>query len=113
MGYNNLWIVMAPMALCACTAHAQDKPATASPPRSPGVEAPAQRLPTDIRRVTLIVRDMETSLRLYRDVVGLQVNYDTVVETSGVALPAGEPGAKARLVLLNSNDPFIGWIGLM
>jgi catechol 2,3-dioxygenase-like lactoylglutathione lyase family enzyme len=32
---------------------------------------------------------------------------------SGVALPAGEPGAKARLVLLNANDPFIGWIGLM
>ena len=32
---------------------------------------------------------------------------------SGVALPAGEPGAKARLVLLNGNDLFIGWIGLM
>ena len=97
------------LALTACTAQAQDRPATSSP----GVEAPAERLPTDIRRVTLIVRDMEASLKLYRDVVGLQVNYDTVVETSGVALPAGEPGAKARLVLLNSNDPFVGWIGLM
>ena len=32
---------------------------------------------------------------------------------SGVALPAGVPGAKSRLVLLNGNDPFIGWIGLM
>ena len=64
---------------------------------SPGVEAPAERLPTDVRRVTLIVRDIEASLRLYRDVVGLKVNYDTVVGTSGVALPAGEPGAKARL----------------
>lgn len=30
-----------------------------------------------------------------------------------MALPAGEPGASARLVLLNANDPFIGWIGLM
>lgn len=99
--------------LSACAAQAQDKPATSSPPKSPGVEAPAERLPTDIRRVTLIVRDMETSLKLYRDVVGMKVNYDTVVETSGVALPAGEPGAKARLVLLNANDPFIGWIGLM
>ncbi|MDM7957481.1 VOC family protein [Blastomonas sp.] len=100
---------MTALVLTACTAHAQDRPATSSP----GVEAPAERLPTDIRRVTLIVRDMEASLKLYRDVVGLQVNYDTVVETSGVALPAGEPGAKARLVLLNANDPFIGWIGLM
>lgn len=94
------------LATCAPTAQA---PATSSP----GVTAPAERLPTDVRRATIIVRDMENSLRLYRDVVGMQVNYDTVVETSGVALPAGEPGAKARLVLLNANDPFIGWIGLM
>jgi catechol 2,3-dioxygenase-like lactoylglutathione lyase family enzyme len=78
-----------------------------------GVEKPAERIPTDIRRATIIVRNMETSLKLYRDVMGLKVNYDTVVTTSGVALPAGEPGAKARLVLLNSNDPYIGWIGLM
>ena len=27
--------------------------------------------------------------------------------------PAGVPGAKARLVLLNANDPFVGWVGLM
>jgi catechol 2,3-dioxygenase-like lactoylglutathione lyase family enzyme len=78
-----------------------------------GVEKPAQPVPTDIRRATIIVRDMETSLKLYRDVMGLKVNYDTVVTTSGVALPAGKPGAKARLVLLNGNDPYIGWIGLM
>ena len=45
--------------------------------------------------------------------MGLKVNYDTVVTTSGVALPAGVPGAKARLVLLNGNDPYTGWIGLM
>lgn len=95
--------------LSACTALAQNRPATSSA----GFVPPAERLPTDIRRVTMIVRDMETSLKLYRDVVGMQVNYDTVLETSGVALPAGEPGAKARLVLLNANDPFIGWIGLM
>jgi catechol 2,3-dioxygenase-like lactoylglutathione lyase family enzyme len=80
---------------------------------SPGVAKPAERLPTDIRRTTLIVRDMENSLKLYRDVLGMKINYDTVVTMSGVALPAGEPGAKARLVLLNGNDPFIGWIGLM
>lgn len=80
---------------------------------SPGVRRPAERLPTDIRRTTLIVRDMENSLKLYRDVLGMTINYDTVVTMSGVALPAGPPGAQARLVLLNGNDPFIGWIGLM
>ena len=91
-------------------------PASAQSERSTvaaGVEKPAERIPTDIRRTTLIVRSIENSLKLYRDVFGMKVNYDTVVQTSGVALPAGKPGAKARLVLLNSNDTYIGWIGLM
>jgi len=71
------------------------------------------RLPTDIRRASMVVRDMEKSLEFYRDVLGLEVNYDTIVELSGVNLPVGKPGAKARLVLLNGNDPYIGWIGLL
>lgn len=95
-------------ALAGC-AHAQQ----ATGPQAAGVERPAERLPTDVRRATIIVRDMETSLALYRDVIGLAVNYDTTVQTSGVALPAGEPGATARLVLLNANDPWVGWLGLM
>jgi catechol 2,3-dioxygenase-like lactoylglutathione lyase family enzyme len=78
-----------------------------------GVAKPTERLPTDIRRVTMIVRSMENSLTLYRDVMGMKINYDAILPMSGVALPAGEPGAQARLVLLNSNDPYIGWIGLM
>jgi catechol 2,3-dioxygenase-like lactoylglutathione lyase family enzyme len=98
------------LALVAAPAVAKKKRAA---PSSPGVEKPAERLPTDIRRVTMIVRSMDNSLKLYRDVLGLKINYDAVVPMSGVALPAGEPGAKARLVLLNANDPFIGWIGLM
>lgn len=82
-------------------------------PIAAGVDAPAERLPTDVRRTTIIVRDIENSLALYRNVIGLEVNYDTQVTTSGVALPAGEPGATARLVLLNANDAWVGWIGLM
>lgn len=91
-----------------------DAPANASSARAAaGVETPANRIPTDVRRTTIITRDIEKSLALYRDVIGLEVNYDTTVTTSGVALPAGEPGATARLVLLNSNDNWVGWIGLM
>lgn len=78
-----------------------------------GVEVPKDRLPTDVRRLTILVRDMENSLKLYRDVIGLKLNYDQRLTVSGVALPAGVPGNKVRLVLLNGNDPFIGWIGLM
>lgn len=83
-----------------------------APKASPGAAA-APDVPTDIRRVTLIVRSVDRSLALYRDVLGLKVNYDAEVIMSGVALPAGEPGAKARLVLLQSKDPWIGWIGLL
>ena len=78
-----------------------------------GVAVPKQRLPTDVRRLTILVRDMENSLALYRDVIGLKMNYDERLTVSGVALPAGVPGNTVRLVLLNGNDPFIGWIGLM
>ena len=73
----------------------------------------ADRVPTDVRRTTVIVRDMEASLAFWRDALGLVENYDTEVTLSGVALPVGTPGTRARLVLLNANDPFIGWIGLM
>ena len=103
-------ILLVGLAVAACSSP-YERPQIAS--ASPGVEKPTEALPTDIRRVTMIVRDMENSLKLYRDVMGLKVNYDAVLPMSGVALPAGQPGAKARLVLLNGNDPFIGWIGLM
>ncbi|MEM9500486.1 MAG: VOC family protein [Pseudomonadota bacterium] len=112
-----LGLALGTAALAGCTAtnSYNDTAASASDdaPRAVGVKAPEERLPTDVRRTTLIVRSIENSLKLYRDVIGLEVNYDTTVTTSGVALPAGEPGATARLVLLNANDPWVGWVGLM
>ena len=71
------------------------------------------KVPTDIRRASIVVRDMDKSLEFYQGALGLEVNYDTVVELSGVNLPVGEPGSKARLVLLNGNDPYVGWVGLL
>jgi len=100
-------LVLALASLASLPAAAQQAPAAA------GVSAPAQPVPTDIRRLTILVRDIESSLKLYRDVLGLKVNYDAEIKVSGVALPAGVPGNRTRLVLLNGNDPWIGWIGLM
>lgn len=99
-------VVAGLMGGCAATTPA----ATQANPAAVSVD---QKAPTDFRRVTLIVRDIDASLKLYRDVLGFSLNYDQRLEMSGVALPAGEPGAKARLVLLNANDAFIGWIGLL
>lgn len=76
-------------------------------------DAESQKFPTDFRRLSLIVDDIDESLKLYRDILGFQVNYDSVVTMSGKALPAGEPGSKARLVLVSSNDSWVGWLGFL
>ncbi len=73
---------------------------------------PEERIPVDIRRTTLVVRDIEQSLPLYRDALGLKVIYDQRLGAS--AGPDGQPGAPTlRLVLLRANDNFIGVLGLL
>lgn len=105
------------LGLIACQPAGEDSTSQNIPDKSTtAVKAPdasTQKFPTDLRRVSLIVEDIGESLKLYRDVLGFEVNYDTEVTMSGVALPAGEPGAKARLVLISSNDSWVGWIGLL
>lgn len=117
MQTKTLGLTLCALALAGCTVtnnyNGTAASASGNPPSAAGVDAPVERLPTDVRRTTIIVRDIENSLKLYRDVLGLEINYDTTVTTSGVALPAGKPGATARLVLLNANDAWVGWIGLM
>lgn len=64
----------------------------------------SERIPVDVRRTTLIVRDVDRSLAFWRDGLGLTVVYDRVLGTA--------PNT-TRLVLLRGNDQFIGAIGLM
>jgi catechol 2,3-dioxygenase-like lactoylglutathione lyase family enzyme len=75
------------------------------------IAPPAERVPIDIRRITIIVRDMDRALRLYRDALGMKVNYDAAMNVSGPAFTQNGPPRPIRLVLLNANDPWIGWIG--
>ncbi len=74
--------------------------------------AESERIPVDVRRVTLVVRDIDKSLPLYRDALGLKVVYD---ERLGAGTDKdGKPTPpNLRLVLLRANDDFIGVIGLM
>lgn len=71
------------------------------------------RVPIDLRRTTLIVHDMETSLRFYRDTLGLTVAYDQVIRTPREAASDADAQRSLRLVLLQANDDFIGMIGLI
>ncbi len=66
-----------------------------------------------IKRTTLFVRDMETAVRWYKEVLGMTVYYDDEVELSGVGLAAGKAGDKTHLVILQAEDPVIGMIGLL
>nr|WP_156780790.1 VOC family protein [Hyphomonas sp. Mor2] len=76
---------------------------------APAVEAN----PLDLRRTTLVVRDIEKSLALYRDALGMTVEYDQELTSPGLAMRYGADGEnRSRLVLLKANDSFIGMLGL-
>lgn len=75
--------------------------------------ADAERVPIDLRRTTLIVRDMENSLRFYRDALGLKVVYDNVIRTPRAAASDEAAQRSLRLVFVRANDDFIGIIGLI
>lgn len=68
-----------------------------------------QRIPVDVRRTTLLVRDIDKSLPLYRDALGMKVVYDQQI---GDSLGSNIPPT-IRLVLLRANDNYVGLLGLM
>jgi catechol 2,3-dioxygenase-like lactoylglutathione lyase family enzyme len=71
------------------------------------------KVPTDFRRVTMMVNNMEPALSIYRDILGMSVYYDNKIVVSGEGLPAGEPNSRTRLVILQCNDPYIGMLGIL
>lgn len=94
----------AALAGCAATPH----PA----PPAPSMAAESQRLPIDLRRTTLIVRDIDRSLALYRDALGMQVAYDQALSSPRLQRDGGDGVNRSRLVLLRANNGFIGMLGL-
>lgn len=65
----------------------------------------AERGPIDLRRTTLLVRDMEASLAFYEGALGLEKYYDQMITSR-------DGGSQSHLVLLRANDPNIGALGL-
>lgn len=66
-----------------------------------------------VKRTTLIVRDMKTSVEWYEQVLGLSVWMDTDFTLSGQGLACGKAGDKTHLVIMQAEDPKIGMIGLL
>jgi catechol 2,3-dioxygenase-like lactoylglutathione lyase family enzyme len=72
----------------------------------------SDRVDIDLRRTTLVVADIDTSLAFYRDSLGLEVIYDQMIITPrGASIEEAEK--VRRLVFLRSNDDFVGVLGLL
>lgn len=67
-----------------------------------------------VRRTTLIVADIEASIRFYRDVLGFELWLDNRSKVSAGSLPSGQPvGAPSRFVIMKGRHPWIGMVGLL
>lgn len=73
----------------------------------------AERVSIDLRRTTLIVSDIENSLRFYRDALGFRVIYDNWIRTPRSAKSDADADISRRLVFVRANDDYIGMIGLL
>jgi len=67
-----------------------------------------------LRRATLIVRDIDASIRFYRDLLGFSVWLDNRGEVGPSSLPSDAPiGAASRFVIMKGKHPWVGMIGLL
>ena len=91
----------------AVLAVAMATPLTAAP------VAEDERVDIDLRRTTLIVEDIDNSLRFYRDALGFVVIYDNMIRTPRTAQTDEDAELSRRLVFVRANDDYIGIIGLL
>ena len=68
---------------------------------------------TYLKRTTLIVKDVQRSIAFYRDVVGMKLYYDQPMTVGGKIIPAGVPGAKVHLGIMEGNHPDVAKLGLL
>lgn len=66
--------------------------------------------PLTLRRTTLIVRDIDASLALYRDAIGMEIIYDNIITRPH---KTEDRMQNIRLVFLKASDDFIGVLGLV
>jgi len=72
-----------------------------------------ERIPLDLRRTTLVVRDIDRSLALYRDALGMKLSYDKLIRTPREAASNEEAERALRLAFMQANDDFVGVLGLL
>ncbi len=65
-----------------------------------------------IARATIFVRDLDESLKLYRDILGLKPWFDNYWKGPGINAIMGTEGRELRATVLRSGDAAFGNIGL-
>jgi catechol 2,3-dioxygenase-like lactoylglutathione lyase family enzyme len=104
-----LALIAAAASCLAVTACLANGPVSAPPATKPPVE---KTNPLDLRRTTLVVRDMDAALAFYRDALGMTVTYDQELTSPRLGRAKSDGKNRSRLVLLKANDDFIGMLGL-
>lgn len=110
--------------LAASIAHAQTAPggkagdtevvsriAAPSMPRPPTVFQAGQKL-APMARATIFVRDIEASLKLYRDILGLTPMFDNTWKGKGINMIMGTDGKELRATVLMAGDSVQGNLGI-
>ncbi len=79
--------------------------------RMPPVFQPGQAL-APMARATIFVRDIETSLKLYRDILGLRPMFDNYWKGKGINAIMGTEGKELRATVLMAGESVVGNIGI-
>ena len=73
---------------------------------------PAGERLTPMLRASVFVRDIDESLKLYRDILGLKPRIERVLEGDEVNAVLGTQGKTVRVAILQSGDTLVGNVGL-
>lgn len=65
-----------------------------------------------LRRTTYIVNDIQKSITFYKDVIGLNLLWESETVLNG-GLPIGKAGDKAKFVAFNGDDPVVGMVAFL
>lgn len=66
-----------------------------------------------VRRTTIVVNDMDQSLKFYQDMLGMNPFYDQIIEAEASAKLMGVPNCRVRIVSLQADDCVNGMVGLL
>lgn len=75
-------------------------------------EIPAGFALSPMNRATIFVRDLDASLALYRDLLGLQPMFDNFWDNEGINAIMNTEGRTLRAVVLRSGESVVGNLGV-